>query len=360
MVRVYTRAESPFWQAEILVGGKPKRISTSIPKNPKFKRKAADAAEAEEERLNATTGLLIDEAAEMWLKDSPLNPRSIQTYELRIRAIVEFRPDARISDITPAWVRAYIKDRKAVVPDIRVRNELTVFSSLMEYAIETGLAGAPEVNPMKLVSKKKLLAAYQPKPRWLKPEQVAALIEAASPKFWKPFILLLVETGMRRTELAELTWDEVNLKLGIITLSPDRVKTKKGRAVVLSDTAIRTLQGIARHPTSPYVFHSPRSGLKRKIAYSTWQSIAKKAGVPDARIHDLRHTFASLTRQGGMAKDDRKSIMGHTTEEAHEIYSHSEITVLRESINRFAPSTQLAQYTQFRGIQGAQDAEKPK
>ena len=351
-MRVYTRPESPNWYAEIMVHGRPRRIALDIPNQKRLRGRALQAAAEIEERLNTPAGISLEEAAIRFLEDREgwLRPATLKVYRLSLAHVISMRMDSGLADVDPAWVRAFIQDSKrAGKADIAIRKHLAALSTMMEYAREVGWEGAPDANPVRLVSKKHVLKPPERRPRSLKPEQVRAILRECR-GWWLAFVTLILETGMRREEALGLTWDEVDLKRGVIILAPERVKTKKGRIVPLSDTALGTLQAIVPHTGSPHVFINPRTGRRfdRSGVGHSWQRLTERAGCKGVRIHDLRHTFASWTRQLGMARDDRMAIVGHTTEAAHEGYSETTIDVLREVVNRFSPSTVLAHDTRTR------------
>mgnify|MGYP000877019765 FL=1 len=109
-------------------------------------------------------------------------------------------------------------------------------------------------------------------------------------------IRLLLLTGCRLREILHLRWNEVDFERGLLLL-PD---SKTGRKTVfLSDAALEVLQNLPR--VGRYVIaganpDKPRADLKRP-----WQRIAQHAELQDVRLHDLRHTFASIGAAQGMS-----------------------------------------------------------
>jgi integrase len=170
-------------------------------------------------------------------------------------------------------------------------------------------------------------------------------VETEGREIDKDIYKLLVETGMRREELLGMPWREVNLDDGVIRLDPERSKTDQGRFIPLSDTALTILQ--RRKAGSPDHDHVITYPDGRRMTYPEyfWDRIRKAAKLPGVRIHDLRHTFATMTRVGGLAREDRKAIMGHSSEEAHDLYAAASVDALREVLNRASPLTQLEHRT---------------
>ena len=107
-------------------------------------------------------------------------------------------------------------------------------------------------------------------------------------------IRLLLLTGARVSEILSLRWREVDLKAGVLNL-PD---SKTGRKTIMVPMpAVEILKAWPRFAKSPYVF--PGEGRKHKGAHrvslvDAWAWIRRRAKIPDVRIHDLRHSFASI------------------------------------------------------------------
>lgn len=380
-MRLYTRPNSPYWYAEFTVNGATRRLSTGVPNSARLRGQALARAAEEQQRLINSHGMTLKAACIKFLEQShgKLASKTHEQYTTKLVNVVRQRPETRLSELTPTWLRAYIAERRGQkatrqyrpnrkgerktveysVTDIQIQHEITALSAMIRMAISEGWDGIPEINPCVVVPLKGILAKSERRARWLKPEQVQALLDACSRDWWRSFIMLAVETGMRCEEIAGLTWSEVDLKAGVITLPPERNKTRRHKQIPLSDTAIHTLSAIAPHTRSPYVLtnHSTGTRFNRDGLSAGFARIRNRAGLPAARIHDLRHTFASWTRQLGMEKDDRKGIMGQSSEDAHAIYSHSTLKVLRETLNRFSPSTLLAHETPSRGSKPTSEEE---
>jgi len=268
-----------------------------------------------------------------------LKPLTLRLYTLKLADALDcLGPDRLLRDVTPNLLRDYIAARRSETSDIQIRKELTSLSSMLEFAADARLPGAPEANPCRMISKRGLAKPVE-KPRWLQPDEVRALLEAArrSP-FWTAFLGLLLETGMRHEEALGLTWGEVDFDRNLIVLDWKREKTARGRLIPLTGRAREILLAIPRRRGVPHVFVS-RHGKRYVSIWKDWGRLRERAGAPHARIHDLRHTVASYMRQAGMARDDRKAIMGHSSTEAHELYSHGSVQSLAEALNAHRPMT---------------------
>jgi integrase len=349
---LFQRKDSPFWHTKLSNG---KRVSTGIPCSRSLRERALQAA-AEKERelqelIQAARSLTLKQATTLFLRDSAdtLKASTLHHYAKKLAVIIDVMNSPTIAEINLEWLKGFVRERRRQTSDIQIRREITALSSLMEYAIDRELEGAPEVNPCRLFRKKGLKKPVK-KPRWLTVAQVRALLHAAarlpsiiSRRFWVAFITLVLETGLRHEEALGLLWDEVDLSRRVIFLPADREKAGRGRIVPLSDTAMDTLLHVPRDPRINYVFVNPKTRTRYNSIGKGWVQLRIKAGVPHARIHDLRHTFASWTRQSGMSREDRKDVLGHLDDTTHGGYANASIESLVETVNKHSPSTLLSQ-----------------
>ncbi len=132
-------------------------------------------------------------------------------------------------------------------------------------------------------------------------------------------VRLFLLTGARRGEILNLRWDQVDLEKRILRLPDSKTGAK---AVPLGEEAIAVIQGIPRLLGNPMVFQysNPESAvtaLKR-----LWSDLRVKAELPDLRIHDLRHVFASQAIDSGLSLEVIAGILGQKTREVTERYAH--------------------------------------
>lgn len=132
-------------------------------------------------------------------------------------------------------------------------------------------------------------------------------------------IRLLLLTGCRKSEILNLTWDCVDITHSCLRL-PD---SKTGAKVVpLGRSALDTLSKLQRMPGNPYVISGKgRNGQLVNID-RTWEKIRTAAGLPDLRLHDLRHSFASVGAANGNSLLVIGKILGHTQPTTTQRYAH--------------------------------------
>ncbi len=153
-------------------------------------------------------------------------------------------------------------------------------------------------------------------------------------------IRLLALSGARRNEIESLTWAEVDFARSCLVL----IDSKTGAKVVpLGAAAMVVLAGLPRSSSSPFVF--PSAGNPRK-AYSgapkVWDKVRAAAGLQDVRLHDLRHTFASLAAAGGQSLPLIGAILGHKDAATTKRYAHLADDPVRLAADRTASAAQSA------------------
>lgn len=133
-------------------------------------------------------------------------------------------------------------------------------------------------------------------------------------------VKLLMLTGRRLNEVLGLKWVWVDLDAKLLRL-PD---TKGGRLTVsLADAAVDILVDLkAKAGDHPYVIPGAVKGKPLVNLQKPWRSIRKLAGLEDVRIHDLRHTFASIGAGMGMSLHMLGRLLGHTQAATTSRYAH--------------------------------------
>ncbi len=144
-------------------------------------------------------------------------------------------------------------------------------------------------------------------------------------------IRLLLFTGCRMREILHLKWAEIDFERGLLML-PDS-KTGK-RYVVLNSPAIGVLSGLER--IGEYVIVGEKPGKPRHDLNRPWRRIRKHAELGELRIHDLRHSFASVGAAGGMGLPIVGKLLGHTQAQTTARYAHFDDDPLKRASEKIA------------------------
>jgi integrase len=185
-------------------------------------------------------------------------------------------------------------------------------------------------SPARNISK---LEDNNAKERFLSTEEMQRLLDAlkqCNSTVVPDIVELLMLTGARRNEVAELEWKEINLDRAVWTLPAERNKAKKQKVVPLSDRAVEVLKR-RKDNGSEYVFPNPKTGKPLQHFFNTWDRIRKIAGIPDVRLHDLRHSFASFLVNNGRSLYEVQRLLGHSQIQTTQRYAHLANDTLSEA-----------------------------
>jgi integrase len=144
-------------------------------------------------------------------------------------------------------------------------------------------------------------------------------------------IRLLIFTGCRSAEILGLRWQDVDIERRCLHLSDS--KTGK-RAVLINGAAVAILEGLERARTEVFVIPGDKPGTHRRSLQAVWERIRQEAEIPDVRIHDLRHTFASFGVNGGQNLNIVGRLLGHSKVTTTQRYAHLADDPIRRATER--------------------------
>lgn len=136
-------------------------------------------------------------------------------------------------------------------------------------------------------------------------------------RFAAAAIRLLLLTGCRKGEILNLRWDQVDLERGLLFL-PDSKTGKK--QVILNSFALMILHDLPR--VGPYVIPGKWPDRPRHDLQKPWRRVLEHSGIAPARIHDLRHTNASVGIAAGVGLPIVGKLLGHLSTETTKRYAH--------------------------------------
>ena len=185
----------------------------------------------------------------------------------------------------------------------------------------------------------KLFNANNARERYLTAEETQRLLTAVEKskntqlKYIVPLLLLL---GCRKRELLDARWEEFDLdrRPWRITMS----KSGKSRHVPLSKAALDIIQKLPRFDGCPYLLPSPTMKPFVQI-HKAWDNARLAAGLPDVRMHDLRHSMASNMVNSGRSIYEVAKVLGHSQLKTTQRYAHLSQETLLEAVDAAAKAT---------------------
>jgi integrase len=141
-------------------------------------------------------------------------------------------------------------------------------------------------------------------------------------------IRLLLLTGARLREILHAKWENVNFERGILFLSDSKTGRKP---VYLSAAALAILAGLPRLEGNPHIIAGMKDGAPRVDLKKPWVAVTKAAGLPGVRIHDLRHSFASVGAGASLGLPIIGKLLGHTQAATTHRYAHLDADPMRRA-----------------------------
>jgi integrase len=242
-------------------------------------------------------------------------------------------PDLSLDEITPHHIDRYKAQRLKQVRPISVNVELRALRSAFNAANRWKLMRHNPCNETTLAD------VSETPPLFFSVTDFSRLIENIREVWLKEMVIFGVLTGMRRGEIINLRWSNVDLKNRVLHIQGNPTfKTKQGkrRTIPLNETAVFLLSSKQGKSPSQYVFTLNDEPLKGNWVTHLFKRYVRKVGLDNdnLRFHSLRHTFASWLVQGGATLYEVQKLLGHSSSRVTEIYSHLQPEHLHNTVNR--------------------------
>ena len=146
----------------------------------------------------------------------------------------------------------------------------------------------------------------------------------------------LIYTGARKREALDARWSDIEWRRKSWRIP--KTKSGKVRHVPLSTRALEVLTQVKPVPTlggprpAEFIFANPRTGKPFEAIFYSWNTARKMAGMPELRIHDLRHSFASFLVNAGRSLYEVQELLGHADIKTTSRYAHLSRDRLAEAV----------------------------
>lgn len=170
--------------------------------------------------------------------------------------------------------------------------------------------------------------------RYLNPEETQRLygcLQESGNTQLKYIVPLLLLTGCRKRELLDAQWAHVDIERRTwrIPLS----KSGKARHVPLSSGVLAILAQLPRFEGCPYLVPNPETRRPYISIFAPWNRVRKQAGLPEVRMHDLRHSFASFLINSGRSLYEVQHLLGHAQSITTQRYAHLSQSTLLDAVD---------------------------
>jgi integrase len=270
--------------------------------------------------LQAFDPFMVEGLRQKWKKGG-MKPRSINRDVQRLQSVLSRAVEWGVVDKHPlAGLKPLKADKTGRVRFLTVPEERALRQALLDREGAQREA-RKRFNEWRRVRGKKLL-----------PERTGDLLDHL-----RPLVILALNTGLRRGELLGMTWSSVNFGAKLLTVTGATAKSGHTRRIPLNSEALEILtvwharQGKPAPSTPVFPGHD---GEHMRSISTSWESVAKLAGLNDFRLHDCRHHFASKLVQAGVDLYIVKELLGHSEIAMTERYSHLAPDNLRHAVEK--------------------------
>jgi integrase len=311
------------WWIKYYRNGKPYRESTRSTKEPDAKRLLKRReGEISEGKLPGIyfDKVRFDELADDFLADYRINQkRSLKRAEQAIEHLRKFFEGMRATDITTPRINDYIENRLSTgTANATVNRELAALKRMFNLGARQT---PPKVAHVPYIP---TLAEDNTRKGFFEHGAFLAL-RSALPDYLKGFVTFAYKTGWRVSEIANLTWDRVDLQHGIVRIEPGETKNREARTVYLDEELKEILdqqQRIRRSgKLTPYVFLNGKGTDRLKDFRKAWDKACAEANLGPRLFHDFRRTAVRDMVRSGVPERVAMMISGHKSRSVFERYN---------------------------------------
>jgi len=276
-------------------------------------------------------GITVAAYLESWLNDSVrghVRPSTFYRNESIVR--LHIKPALgrlKLSALNPAQVQALYRAKldEGLSPTTVHRVHEVLYTALKQ-------AAKWDLAPRNICEAVSVPRRPRPDIRPLNPRQARIFLQATKGDHYEAFFVLALTAGLRLGELRGLCWDAVDLEDGRLQVKQTLVragnglvfgepKTARGRVVALTPCAVESLKShrsrqkaAGLYADDGLIFLSPRAGKPvdhRHLTYRYFRPILERAGLPRIRLHDLRHSCATLLLSKNVNPKIVQELLGH-------------------------------------------------
>lgn len=255
--------------------------------------------------------------------------------EVGFRRLLESFGGRSADSIGAAEVERWRDSLRETLSPATVNRHLTLLRAILSRGLRDGRIGS---TPMTKVG---WLKESNGRIRYLIDDEETRLMDAL-PGWLKPLVMTAIHTGLRKSELLGLRWDDVDFHAGAITVREaksgevERVpinQTVRRGLLALRDERMRRakLTGDARALFGRYVFCAPGGGRMMNLN-RYWYPALKGAGIEDFHFHDLRHSFCSRLVMAGVDLYRVQKLARHRSPSMTMRYAHLTPGALRQAV----------------------------
>lgn len=258
-----------------------------------------------------------------FLETMTLSEGTLNLYAVAFRNLIGVSDDLNIEELTALHWEKYKKVRSAKVSPVTTNIELRCLRAAMNRAVDWKILLS---NPF---YRQKLCTVPESVPTFFSVDAFEMLLLAIKDVWFRLIVIVAVLTGMRRSEIVNLRWGDVDFIQKTIRIQSNgdfKTKAGKRRIIAAGETVMDILRQLrpSSADNSTYVFTLKGEQIKPVLLTKKLKKAVKASKVENQRLHfhSLRHTFASWLAQKGTSIYEIQKLLGHTDIKTTQIYAH--------------------------------------
>jgi integrase len=285
----------------------------------------------EEPRRNVRHDPTFTEFAKMYQDDYSYNNKSTNSYVnenyLLQNHILPIFGKKKLHQIKKREIEKFHNS----FPELKVTHNriLSLISHIFTKAIEWDYI---EINPAQGIRKKK----EEKRTRYLSRDEInrlLAVLDSYPQKHISQALKIILFTGSRRGEVLGAQWSEFNFERQDWIKPLHKTKQRRTEKIPLNKETVEILVDMKQCRNSIFLFPSDSKEGHMLGFKTSWRKIRALANLEDVRIHDLRHTYASLLINNGVSLSVIGKLLGHSNASTTERYAHLNNETLRAATN---------------------------
>jgi integrase len=268
--------------------------------------------------------MTFGELAALFIGSGMGKPHSLD----RLKHLLPFFAETPLLQINTSAIRKYRQERnrEKTLTAATVNRDLSVLRRILYWSVEEGYLAANPLGRLRMERERRTKRPVMS----LREER---LLMAAAPPHLQRIILCALHTGMRRGEILQQKWEDIDFDNRILHVTHSKTPEGEAREIPITNRLYELLHA-NRQPRGPvFTYH----GDAIKIIKSTWASSLRRSGIRHFRFHDLRHTANTRMMLAGVFQEVRREILGHSSQRSRDVndrYTQIELPEKREAIRK--------------------------
>jgi len=286
--------------------------------------------------------MTLDEFQKLFLESMTLSEGTLNLYAITFKNLIGIVGGLNIEELTALNWEKYKKVRSANVSPVTTNIELRCLRAAMNRAVDWKLLA---MNPF---FRQKLCPVPESVPTFFSIDDFEKLIQAIRDVWFRLLVIVAVLTGMRRSEITNIRWCDVDFAQNTIRIQSNgdfRTKAGKRRVIAVGATVMKILSDLrpATVDNSQYVFTLKGKQITPALLTKKLKKAVKASKVENQRLHfhSLRHTFASWLAQKGTSIYEIQKLLGHTDIKTTQIYAHLLPNELHKTVSQLEGMVEL-------------------